>query len=238
MRKKKQFSEGHIYHIYNRGVAKNLICAKEDDLWRFLQGLCLFNDKNNAANVLWKLARSRGELNLNILKEYIAENKKEPLVRILAYCIMDNHFHLLVEEIQEGGIVRFMQRLGTGYARYFNNKHKRVGPLFQGRFKTVLVKEDMHLLYLLAYINVINPGQFIQPKLKEEGAKDIKKILDGVEKYPWSSHLDYLGKRESIIIEKGLFSKMLPTPKYYQDLVRNVLEERKYQQISHLAIEQ
>lgn len=235
--RKKEFEVGKIYHVYNRGVAKSLICANENDLWRFLQGLCLFNDENNAANVLWQLARSRGEINLEVLKDYIVKKERKPLVRILAYCVMDNHFHLLLEEIQEGGITRFMQKLGTGYVGYFNKKHKRVGPLFQGRFKAVLVENERQFLYLLVYINVINPGQFIQPKLKEEGVKDIKKILDGVEKYSWSSHLDYLGKRGSIILQKGMFNDMISTPRSYQDLVKDVLEDRKYQQISHLIIE-
>ena len=121
MKKKKQFAIGKIYHVYNRGVAKCSICNKEDDRWRFLQGLCLFNDKNSAANALWQLARNRGELNLKILKDYIVKHQRKPLVRIIAYCIMDNHYHLLVEEINEGGIVKFMQKLGVGYVRYFNN---------------------------------------------------------------------------------------------------------------------
>ena len=237
MRKKKQFAVGKIYHIYNRGVAKCLICNKEDDRWRFLQGLCLFNDKNSAANVLWQLARNRGELNLRVLKEYIINHQRESLVRILAYCVMGNHFHLLVEEIKDGGIVKFMQKLGSGYVRYFNNKHERVGPLFQDRFRAVLVEEEKYLLYLLVYINVINPGQLIQPKLKEEGAKDIQQILKGATEYLWSSHLDYLGKRGSIIIDKGIFNELLPNPKEYQDLVKNVLKEKKYEQIFHLAFE-
>ena len=171
------------------------------------------------------------------IKPYIVKHQRKPLVRIIAYCIMDNHYHLLVEEINEGGIVKFMQKLGVGYVRYFNNKHKRVGPLFQGRFKAVSVDEERYLLYLLVYINVINLGQFVQPNLKEEGIKNIQKILRAAEEYPWSSHLDYLGKRGSIIISKGIFDEMLPTPKDYQDLVNNVLKDKKYKEIFHLALE-
>lgn len=237
MRKKKQFTIGKIYHVYNRGVAKYSICKKEDDYWRFLQGLCLFNDKNSAANILWQLARNRGELNLKVLKDYIVKNQRESLVRILAYCVMGNHFHLLVEEIKDGGIVKFMQKLGTGYACYVNNKYKRVGPLFQGRFKAALVDEERYLLYLLVYINVINPGQLAQPNLKNEGIKNIPKILKAAEEYSWSSHLDYLGKRGSIIIDKGIFNEILSTPKDYQNLVENVLSDKKYKEIFHLALE-
>ncbi|MBI3069823.1 MAG: hypothetical protein HYY87_00775, partial [Candidatus Levybacteria bacterium] len=92
----KTYVENGFYHIYNRGVAKCDIYRMEADDWRFLQGLCLFNDKNSAANILWQLEKTRGRLTLNVLKKYIKDQKYErkPLVRILAYCAMPNHFHL------------------------------------------------------------------------------------------------------------------------------------------------
>lgn len=240
MKRKVQFEPGKIYHIFNRGVAKCCICAKDADFWRFLQGLCLFNDKNSVSNILWQLERDRGRLTLNVLKEYIINqaNGRKPLVRILAYCVMPNHFHLLVKEIEEGGIVKFMQKLGGGYARYFNNKHNRVGVLFQSRFKAVLVESEQQLLYLLVYINVINPGQLVEPNLKEEGIKDIKKVLQFTEEYSFGTHQEYIGKRNSLIIEKDIFSELLPTCEAYQELVENVLRDKKYSEIDHLFLEE
>jgi putative transposase len=239
MQRKIQFEPGKIYHIYNRGVAKCKICEDEGDFWRFLQGLCLFNDHNSASNILWQLERDRGRVTLNVLKDYIKNqrNKRKPLVRILAYCIKPNHFHLLVEELEEGGIVKFMHKLGTGYVGYFNNKHNRVGGLFQGRFQAVPVEDERHLLYLLVYINVINPGQLVEPDLKEEGIKDIQKILQKAEEYLWGTHQEYIGKRGSIIIEKGVLAELLPTPEAYRKLVESVLRDKKYTEISHLLLE-
>ncbi len=239
MKRKVQFEEGKIYHIFNRGVAKSSICREDADFWRFLQGLCLFNDKNSVSNILWQLEKTRGRLTLNVLKNYIITEGKErkPLVRIIAYCVMNNHYHLLVEEIQEGGAIKFMHKLNMGYAKYFNNKYDRVGSLWQGRFKNVLVEDERYLQYLLVYINILNPADLMEPKWREEGIKDMEKILDFTEKYPWSTHQEFLGKRGSLIIEKGILGEILPTPQKYLDLVKAVLEEKRYQEINHLTLE-
>ena len=239
MKRKYPFIVGSVYHIYNRGVAKYPICKEEGDYWRFLQGLCLFNDVKSTNRVLWELERQRGELNLKILRDYVVSpsHERDKLVRILAYCIMGNHYHLLVEEIREGGITQFMHKFGTGYSMFFNKKHERVGPLFQGRFKNVPVDDDLQLQYLLVYINVLNPANFVAPNWKEEGIDNIEKVLRYAEEYPWSSHQDYLGLRNSIILEKGVFENIFLTPKSYFDLVVAVLEGKKHEQIPHLLLE-
>lgn len=239
MKRKQPFAIGTIHHLYNRGVAKNPICAQESDYWRFLQGLCLFNDTNSTNRILWELERQRGELNLKVLRDHVVnpEYEREKLVRILAYCVMDNHYHLIVEEICEGGITQFMHKLGVGYVNFFNGKHQRVGHLFQGPFKNVLVDNDLYLQYLLVYINVLNPANFVAPNWKEDGIGDIEEVLSYAKGYPWSSHQDYLGLRNSIILEKGILETLLPTPEAYSDFVNVVLEGKKYEAISHLTLE-
>jgi len=239
MKRKFPFIVGKIYHIYNRGVAKCPISKQEADNWRFLQGLCLFNDVKSVTNVLWQLERNRGRLTLGVLRNYIISEgrKREPLVRILAYCIMPNHFHLLMQEISPGGITKFMHKLGLGYARYFNNKYNRVGSLFQGKFKNIIVENKNYLQYLLVYINVLNPAELLKLDWKEEGIEDVEKILKFTKNYQWSTHQEYLGKRRSIIINKGILGKLLPTPKAYLDLVEAVLKEKRYQEISSLTFE-
>jgi putative transposase len=239
MKRKYPFAVGSIHHVYNRGVAKCSICEGEPDYWRFLQGLCLFNDVKSTNRILWELERQRGGLNLRVLRDYVVSpaHEREKLVRILAYCIMDNHYHLLVEEVREGGITQFMHKLGTGYVNFFNEKYNRVGPLFQGNFKNVLVDDDLQLQYLLVYINVLNPANFVEPNWKEERISDIEKVLRYAKEYPWSSHQDYLGLRNSIILEKGIFENMFSTPKAYSELVAAVLEGKKHEQISHLLLE-
>ena len=228
---------GKIYHIYSRGVDKRNIFMGDIDMWRCLQGLCLFNDEKNSSNILWQIEKSRGEVNLKILKDYIVKENRKPIVRILAYCLMPNHYHLLVEELQEGGISRFMHKFGGGYTRYFNKKYQRSGSLFEGPFKAVLVENEIHLQYLLVYINVINPGQLVEPKLKEEGIRDMESIIKNADEYLFSTHQEYSGKRDSIIINKGLLGDIFPSPEKYRDFIKQVLLDKKYQEITHLTIE-
>ena len=95
---------------------------------------------------------------------------ESPLVEIHAFALMDNHFHILAKQIKENGISNFMNKLG-GYSYYFNKKYKRVGPLFQGRFKAILVRTDEQLKNVFVYINT-NPVGLIKPGWKENGIKD------------------------------------------------------------------
>ena len=177
--RKVQFERGKIYHVYNRGVEKRDVFLSDGDRWRFLQGLYLFNDESGTANLLYRLEQEKGKMHFGILRAYMARHRTErkPLVRIMADCLKPNHYHLCLQQIQEDGISRFMQKLGTGYTKFFNTKHERVGPLFQGKFKAVEAKSDEQLLYLIAYINAINPGQELEPELKST-AQNPEEILN------------------------------------------------------------
>jgi putative transposase len=226
--RKTKIEKGKIYHIYNRGVEKRDIFLSDGDRWRFLQGLYLFNDESISANLLFRLEQEKGKMHFGILREYMQNQgiERKPLVRIMADCLKPNHFHLLLEEIKESGISRFMHKLGTGYTKFFNKKYERVGPLFQGAFKAIEVSNDIQLSYLLAYINIINPGQELEPDLKAV-AQNPDEILQFVETYPWSTHQEYLGKRDSIIIEKGVAGKIFSTPKKYKAFVADVIKGRQ-----------
>src|SRR3989344_2868810 len=223
-----KFEQGKIYHIFNRGVEKRNIFLSDGDRWRFLQGLYLFNDEAGSLNLLYRLEQQKGKMHFGILRDYLrkAGIERKPLVRIMADCLKPNHFHLLVEEIQKNGISRFMQKLGVGYTKFFNKKYERVGPLFQGVFKAVEIKKDEQLHYIIAYINVINPGQELEPELKT-AAKDPEEIMRFIEHYPWSTHLEYLGKRDSIITDMGIAAKIFPTPKSYLGFVRDIVRGKK-----------
>jgi putative transposase len=237
--RKFKFEKGTIYHVFNRGVEKRDIFMDDNDRWRFLQGLFLFNDEKTTANLLWQMEKNRGRVTFGVLKEFFAKEKRnrEPLVRIMADCLMPNHFHLLLQEIKKNGISRFMQKLGTGYSKYFNNKYDRVGSLFQGTFKAVPVEKEIYLKYLLVYINVINPAELLEPKLKEAGIRDEKKILRFAQNYLWGTHQEYSGKRESIIIEKGVLGEFFPDGKTYIEFVENVLDGKKWEKAQNLLLD-
>ncbi len=224
----RSFEPKKIYHVFNRGVEKRDTFLSDGDRWRFLQGLYLFNDESTSANLLFRLEQEKGKMHFGILREYMEKSgvKRKPLVRIMADCLKPNHFHLLLEEIQENGISRFMHKLGTGYTKYFNIKYERVGPLFQGAFKAVEIQKDTQLSYILAYINVVNPGQELEPELKSV-AQDPEEILRFAEHYPWSTHLEYLNKRSSIIIDKGAAGKIFSTPAKYKAFIWDIIQGKK-----------
>ena len=231
--RKTKFGKGEIYHVYNRGVEKRDIFLSDGDRWRFLQALYLFNNETGSLNLLYRLEQEKGKMHFGILRDYMKKEgiERKPLVRIMADCLKPNHFHLLLEEIQENGISRFMQKLGVGYTKYFNKKYERVGPLFQGAFKAVGVESDEQLLYLIAYINAINPGQELEPELKSV-AQNPEQILEFIENYPWSTHLEYLGKRDSIIINKGVAGELFSTPMQYKNFVMSIIKGKKQIQLS------
>ena len=238
--RKIKFNIGDIYHIYNRGVEKRNIFNNNSDRWRFLQGMFLFNDKESSLNILYHIEReNKGRINFNLLREFIKRNKsnRDPLVKIIADCLMPNHFHLIIQEIRENGISQFMHKFGIGYTKYFNTKYDRVGSLFQGTFKAVKIDNDEHLKYLLIYINVINPGQLIEPNFEKEGVKDINNIINFAENYEWSTNKEYLGIRDSIIIDKGLLGKIFPKPEGYKRFVNNSLLSKKYNIVDHIRLE-
>lgn len=175
---------GEFYHVYNRGTDKRRIFMSRADRDRFL--------------ILLYLANQGGPVDVKLqgstLLETANERDGEPLVEIIAYCLMPNHFHLLLREVEEGGISKFMQKLTTGYTMYFNKKYDRNGSLFQGRFKATHVGDDRYMRYLISYIH-LNPIKLVEPKWKEVGITDKSRAEQFLEEYAQSSYLDYLGRK-------------------------------------------
>ena len=233
-----QFIKNNFYHIYNRGVEKRSIFQCDNDKWRFLQGLFLFNDEKGTSNLLWQLEKKRGAVTFGVLKKFVANqgDKRDFLVNIVADCLMPNHFHLILEETKENGISRFMQRLGVGYTKYFNRKYDRVGSLFQGPFKAVPIENDNYLQYLLVYINVINPAELVEHS-SENPVERLKNSIEFAENYPWSTHQEYLGTRKSLLINKSLPGKFFANPEDYKKFADGILENRNFDLISRLTLE-
>lgn len=219
-----------IYHIYNRGVEKRKVFLDDKDYFRFIHDLFEFNDIVPAGK--FSIAKS------TIGGSTSDDRKKRVLiVEILAFCLMPNHFHLLIRQLAEGGIVKFMQKLGTGYTMYFNEKNERVGGLFQGRFKAVLVDKENHFLYLPYYIHS-NPLDLIIPKWKEEGIKDWRRASQFLASYRWSSYLDYIGKKNfpSVISTKFL-NESWGEPKEYKSAMKEWLKSLDVEEIRDLILE-
>ena len=194
MQRKISFSLGEYYHLYNRGVDKRTIFFDNTDRDRFQKLLYICNGVEPV------VFRDVEDYELDKIK------RGNPLVSIGAYCLMDNHFHILIKEIEEGGISKFMKKLATGYSMYFNRKNQRTGALFENNFKAKHADDDGYLKYLFSYIH-LNPVKLIEPEWKDEGLKDIEKVKKHLLDYRYSSYFDFLGidRMEKNILKVGDF---------------------------------
>jgi putative transposase len=179
--RKPVFVENAVYHIFNRGVDKRTVFMDDRDYLRFLLQLYELNDEDAVVNLNYYYNPKTRAVESRPLQKVIKLRKR--LVDILVFTLMPNHYHLMLRQKAENGITRFMQKLGTGYTMYFNKKNKRTGSLFQGRFKAIHLTDNAHLIYLPHYIHT-NPLS-----LNYGGSTSI----DFLEKYRWSSFLDYVG---------------------------------------------
>ncbi len=220
---------GEIYHIYNRGVEKRLIFSADQDRHRFIDNLIVFNNSSPYEN--WSRNFKKGE------KEVRLPSDREQLVEIMAFALMPNHYHLMLRGITENGVTEFMRKLGTGYTNYFNTKYQRVGPLFQGKFKAVLIKSEQHFLYLPYYIH-LNPLDLLDKKWREKGVKNINKIEKYLESYKWSSHLNYAGKENfPEVLDKEFLSQVFENPYQYRKDVLNWINDKNLEEIANIALE-
>lgn len=138
--------------------------------------------------------------------------------------MMPNHYHLLLEPVVEDGIPRFMKKLNMGYAKYFNKKYERTGALFEGRYKSVLIDSEAHFTHLPFYIH-LNPLDLVTPGWREWKIENIQKTIDFLESYRWSSHLDYLGKKNfSSVTQREFLNGYFESEGGYEHVLKKRLE--------------
>lgn len=222
------FEIKEIYHIYNRGTDKRNIFLDQADHERFIKSLLYFNDSRPV--VMGKL-ENKEENKVAPWKE------REKFVEILAFCLMPNHYHLLIQEIKESGITNFMKKLGTGYTMYFNKRYERNGVLFQGQFKSVHVDQDSYLHHILHYIH-LNPLDLSM--FWRDGKMDAKRALKFLDSYLWSSYPKYTNKKFASkewenILDRNFLEEFYSN-KYQTDLI-DWLDSIDLNYIQHLLLE-
>jgi putative transposase len=215
------FVPGEFFHIYNRGTDKRTIFFDYADHHRFLELLYLCN--------------SEKQINVRDVKsshESVFDfERDEMLVSIGAYCLMPNHFHLLLTPQTDGAISKYMNKVSTGYSMYFNKRYMRTGALFQGKFKAEHADTDEYLKYLYAYIH-LNPVKLIDSTWREEGVKDAAKSFDFTASFQYSSLPDYLGQKR----EENKIIDPKPFPEYFltqDDIKKEIFEWLTYNE-NHL----
>jgi putative transposase len=209
----KEYHENGYYHLYNRGVNKGLIFSDDKDYKMFLYYLKVYLCSTDLQVEYLKVSPSRK------LKNYCSR------LKLLAYCLMPNHFHLLVWQKDPEAINYFMRSLTVKYAMYFNRRHKRTGPLFQGVYKAVLVENEPQLIYLTKYIHR-NP-------LKLPSSR----VLEG---YKYSSYQNYLSMfNQDWVKTKDILDYFSKTKvaNSYRSFVEEV-DERDLPMIKSLVLEE
>jgi putative transposase len=211
MIRKTEFTNNEYYHIYNRGVDKREVFMDEKDYERFLTCLILLNDKKEGAMLQWRDYQRLNPKAKPLEFQRFRLDEESRLVEITAYCLNKNHYHFILKQIEEKGIEKFMQKLGTSYTMYFNQKYKRSGSLFQGVFKSVHIDSNDYLLYLSAYVNENN---FIHKYSKRRFWK-------------YSSFPEYLGYPVEEICVKDVIMGQFKNKDDYQKFSNNNAEYMK-----------
>lgn len=194
-----QLANGEYYHLYNRGNSKQIIFHDVQDHDYFEALLSVMNTP--------KRTQMRDK------KQTIDMSISICLVSIGAYCLMPNHFHVLIkQEIDEGAKI-FMHKVSTAYVMYYNKKYKHTGSLFEGRFKAKHVIDDRYLKYLFAYIHM-NPLKIFDQnwKTKAKSKHVSATMLAYLSHYQHSSFKEYISNKFSII-NKNAFPNYFPTKK-------------------------
>ncbi|MEK7228286.1 MAG: transposase [Patescibacteria group bacterium] len=208
MLRKDPFVTGEYYHIYNRGVDKRVIFKSEKDSKRFVMLLYISNSNSEKKFRLDNLINQQRKT----FSEVLLIDKGESLVSVGAWCLMPNHFHIILKQEVDGGITSFMKKLGTAYSMFFNIKYKRQGALFGGPFKSKLIGvDDAYLRHLLAYLH-LNPLEIQFPSWDTKLRLKNQKMKDFLKSYDYSSYQEYLGGER---VEQGILNKEA-FPGYFQ----------------------
>lgn len=218
---------GEIYHIVIRAIEGLKLFRNEKDKFRMIHDLFEFNNDNHASSS-YRMREIRGtDVTRSVL--VTSAEKRKLLLEILAFCLMPNHIHLLIRQLHDGGISKFMRKIGAGYGGYYNKKYQRKGRLFDGRYRVVHIETDNQLKIVFVYIHT-NPVAILVPNWKERGidGKELQKIIEFLENYKWSSYSDYLGNKNfpSITSREFLINEMGGT-KEAQRFINDWLQAKK-----------
>lgn len=210
---------GEIYHVFNRGIDKREIFLNDSYYWRAYQTLNFYqySDKPTRLSYFLRLPNS--------LKESTNFSSwGDKLVSIFAYCLMPNHYHLLLRQNIDFGISKFIGDFTNSYTKYFNARNNRVGPLLLDDFQNVLVDSEEQFLHTSRYIH-LNP-------YSSSLVDSTKKLLS----YEWSSLIEYVKASNQPICDKKMVMNSFGAKDKYKDFIfdradyQRSLEEFKHQE--------
>lgn len=208
------------YHVFNRGVAKSDTFNGDQDYYQARLSLSYYR----FTGIKMKLSRFK-QLPPQAKQEVEMINaSSNQLVDIIAYVMMPNHFHLLLQQKAENGISVFVSRVTNSYTRYFNTKYSRIGPLFQGQFKAVQVETNEQLLHLSRYIH-LNPLVSNVIKLSE------------LTTYPWSSLPNFLSGKNDLVNSRLITAQFSSPSQYLEFMIQHSDYARELELVKHQLID-
>lgn len=222
--KRPQLVNKEIYHIVFRAIEGLKLFRDEKDYFRMIHDLFEFNDENPVSSYFRHDIAS--QLPRNVLGSWENRRKRKILGEILAFCLMPNHIHLLIRQLREGGISKFMRKIGAGYGGYYNQKYKRKGHLFDGRHRLIHIQAQEQLKTVFVYIHT-NPVALVVSGWKDKGlkAEELNKAIKFLENYRWSSYLDYLGKKNfPSVTQREILLKVMSGSDECREFVKDWLQ--------------
>ena len=219
MKRKFTFVVDEFYHVYNRGIEKRNIFLSKKDYERFLALLYLSNNIESL---------HLSDFQHKARQDIFTIIRGDTLTDIGAYCLMPNHFHLLLRERSKGGISTFIQKLCTAYSMFFNKKYGRSGGLFTRPFKAVHITKDKHLQYLFAYIH-LNPLELVDKNWENHVRTNGTQEKNHLMSYGYSSYLDYTrgGRAQASILTKKPFPRYFNSMADFKNYVDDWVDIRK-----------
>jgi putative transposase len=218
-----------IVHVYNRGAKKHDIFRKQSDLSRLLYSLYYFNTEHpTAPSWVRDLARVGGMHTFAWPEHW---EPRSPLVSILAFTIMPNHFHLVLKELVDAGLSKFMHRISMGYSKFINEKYDESGSLFEGAYKVRRIDEDVDLQNLLVYTMIKNPFE-LYPGGLARACQEFYLAYMHTLSYPFTSLAEFLGNAEPAILDHDLLREIGADPDTFQEFARDSMLHRLEQMSS------
>ena len=221
-----------LFHVINRGIDGRPIFMDDSDRARFVHDLYEFNDTAPAAQFS-RISSSSAHVG----RQTSIMGPRDRIIDIHGWKLVSNHFHLILSERIENGLALFIQKL-SGYARYFNERYERHGPLFQGG-KKILIEREEHFLYILHYVHLnalddLKDSEHWRERDKG-GISSLKKALQHLRNDRWSSYRDYCGiPNFPSILTKTLFEEKTGE---YESSLMEFLKERLFTDVDSGLLE-
>lgn len=210
----RKFPEGSIYHVFNKSIANYPIFSDLNNSFRFVQALDYYNNFLVQKNLGSYLKTNTDYSPILITK------KDNNLIKFLGYCVMPDHYHLLIKILKENCLSKYMNDIENSYSRFFNIKFERKGPLWQSNFKFVRIKSNEQLLHVTRYIH-INPTT--------------NNLVEKPEDWIFSSYKNYLKKD---ILKNYLIEISIKDPETYRKFVEDRIDyQKKLKLIKKLILE-